>query len=246
MKKHNCTIRQSWRRYWGTTLCFLILLGMGYAQTPKLQYRPYADLRFFHYGFFFGMHAQSMSLVNNGYIDPDTGQQWLVSNDRYEPGFTVGLVGEWRLSQNFAFRLLPTMHFATKHLTFKEQATGDTKFQDVKSTYIALPINIKFTPPRINNYRPYFIAGINPMYDLTIKDQENIMVRPFNFGLEFGFGCDRYLPYFKFIPEIKFCLGLNDILQTDRSALRDQTKQVFTKSVNRVKTKMIVLTFYFE
>jgi hypothetical protein len=107
-------------------------------------------------------------------------------------------------------------------------------------------MDIKFTPPRINNYRPYFIAGINPMYDLTIKSQENIMVKPLTFCLEFGFGCDRYLPYFKFIPEIKFCLGLNDILKTDRSALRDKTKEVFTKSVSEAKTRMIVLTLYFE
>ena len=131
-----------------------------FAQKQRLQYRPYADLRGFHYGFFFGMHAQSIALANNGYIDPDTGQQWLVSNDRYDPGFTVGLVGEWRISENFAFRLLPTMHFATKHLTFKDQVSGERQFQDLKSTYISLPMDIKFTPPRINNYRPYFIAGI--------------------------------------------------------------------------------------
>ena len=217
-----------------------------FAQKQRLQYRPYADLRGFHYGFFFGMHAQSIALANNGYIDPDTGQQWLVSNDRYDPGFTVGLVGEWRISENFAFRLLPTMHFATKHLTFKDQVSGERQFQDLKSTYISLPMDIKFTPPRINNYRPYFIAGINPMYDLTIKSQENIMVKPLTFCLEFGLGCDRYLPYFKFIPEIKFCLGLNDILKTDRSALRDKTKEVFTKSVSEAKTRMIVLTLYFE
>ena len=138
------------------------------------------------------------------------------------------------------------MHFATKHLVFRDQVSGQKQYQDVKSTYISLPMNIKLTPPRINNYRPYFIAGINPMYDLTVKDQENILLKPFNMFLEFGFGCDRYLPFFKFIPEIKFCFGLADILDKDRSSLRDKSKEVFTRSVTKGKTNMIVLSFYFE
>ncbi len=233
-------------------ICFCLLFmgcmanGTAYSQKQKLRYKPYTDLRNFHYGFFFGLHAESLQLPNTGYIDSETGQQWLVSNDRYDPGFTVGIVGEWRLSENFAFRLLPTMNFGTKHLVFTNQPTGERQYQDVKSTYISLPFNIKFAPPRINNYRPYFIAGVNPMYDLTVKDQDNIMVKPFNVFLELGFGCDRYLPYFKFIPEIKFCFGLGNILETDRTALRDKTKEVFTKSVSRAKTNMIILSFYFE
>ena len=84
------------------------------------------------------------------------------------------------------------------------------------------------------------------MYDLTVKDQENILLKPFNMFLEFGFGCDRYLPFFKFIPEIKFCFGLADILDKDRSSLRDKSKEVFTRSVTKGKTNMIVLSFYFE
>ena len=233
-------------RHWLLLVFFsLLCTGVG-AQERKLQYRPYADLRNFHYGFYLGLHQQSLQLPGNGYVDPETGSQWIVSNDRYDPGFTVGLVGEWRLSSAWAFRLLPTMHFATKHLVFRDQVSGQKQYQDVKSTYISLPMNIKLPPPRINNYRPYFIAGINPMYDLTVKDQENILLKPFNMFLEFGFGCDRYLPFFKFIPEIKFCFGLADILDKDRSSLRDKSKEVFTRSVTKGKTNMIVLSFYFE
>lgn len=38
--------------------------------------------------------------------------------DRWDTGFTVGVLGEFRLSDNFAFRLAPTMYFGTRHLTF--------------------------------------------------------------------------------------------------------------------------------
>ena len=116
----------------------------------------------------------------------------------------------------------------------------------LKSTYIACGVHLKFTPPRINNYRPYLTAGLTPMYDLTVKDQENIQVKPFNLMLELGLGLERYLPYFKFIPEIKFCFGLLDILEKDRSSLRDESKKIFTQSVDKGKTNMVVLSFYFE
>ncbi|MDD7250519.1 MAG: outer membrane beta-barrel protein [Prevotellaceae bacterium] len=226
-------------------LALLPLVGIR-GQVQRVQYRPYVDLKKFHYGFFIGLHDESLRLINNGYVDPATGRQWFVDNDQFNPNFTVGLVGEWRLSQYFALRLLPTMHFGNKHLTFRDQVSGDQQYQDLKSTYIACGVHLKFTPPRINNYRPYLTAGLTPMYDLTVKDQENIQVKPFNLMLELGLGLERYLPYFKFIPEIKFCFGLLDILEKDRSSLRDESKKIFTQSVDKGKTNMVVLSFYFE
>ena len=41
--------------------------------------------------------------------------------------------------------------------------------------------------------------------------------------LEAGMGCDLYMPFFKFIPEIKFCFGLTNVLQKKRTDLTDPT-----------------------
>ncbi len=212
----------------------------------KVQNKPYIDLRPFHYGFSIGLHQQSLRLPNSGYIDPETGQQWQVSNDRFDPGFTVGLIAEWRINSYLGFRVLPTMHFANKHLTFREKTTGALEYQDMKSTYIALPIDLKIAAPRHNNYRPYLLVGGYGMYDLNSKSQANIATKQLSFGFEVGFGCDYYMPFFKFCPELKFCFGLNDELQTNRSKLNDQTKNIFTKSVKDAHTTTIVLTLHFE
>lgn len=212
----------------------------------KVQNRPYIDLRKFHYGFSFGIHQQSLIMPTSGYIDPETGKQWFTSNDRYDPGFTVGLIADWRMSQNLSVRLLPTMHFANKHITFREQQSGDTEYQDMKSTYISLPIDLKIAAPRHNNYRPYVLAGAYAMYDLVGKSQANLLMKKFNYGLEVGIGCDYYLPFFKFCPELKFCYGFNDILETNRSSLIDKSKEAFTRSVKSARSSMFVLTFHFE
>ncbi len=216
------------------------------AQKRKLQHRPYLDQRKLHYGFLFGFHLQDLELRNNGYIDPQTGEQWYADVDSYNPGFSVGVLGELRLNTYLSLRLTPTMHFGQKHVLFHEQVSGRDTTQNIKSTYISIPLDLKFAAPRYNNFRPYLVAGVNPMIDLTTRKRRALMMKPVDCYLEIGMGCDIYLPYFKLNPELKFCFGLADILQKERTDLIDATLQKFTKSLDSASSKMIVLTLYFE
>ena len=211
-----------------------------------MQYKPFIDERRFHYGFFVGLHDQTLNLENNGYIDPATGAQWLVENDQHGPGFSVGVLGEWRMHKYLGLRLMPSLHFGSKHLKFRNLADGTTAGQNMKSTYIALPLNLKVSAPRYNNFRPYVIAGLNPMIDLTARKRHALRTKPMDCYLEVGMGCDIYLPFFKLIPELKFCFGLADILQKDRSDLIDTSLLKYTEAVDKARSKMIVLTLYFE
>jgi len=65
-------------------------------------------------------------------------------------------------------------------------------------------------------------------------------------GVEFGFGCDIYLPYFKLCPELKFCFGLADVLEPDRSDLANPLDRVYSQALSRATSRLIVLTFNFE
>ena len=53
------------------------------------------------------------------------------------------------------------------------------------------------------------------------------------------------MPYFKFIPEVKFCIGLTDVLDRDRE-FPDPTDIKYTNSIKKMVSSMIVLSFYFE
>ena len=72
------------------------------------------------------------------------------------------------------------------------------------------------------------------------------MMKDFDFMVEFGVGCDFYMPFFKLIPELKFCFSLMDVLEKNRSDLLDENLKKFTDSVDKAVSKMIVLSFYFE
>ncbi|MBQ9202845.1 MAG: PorT family protein [Prevotella sp.] len=230
------------------------------AQTDRhVQHKPYIDLRPMHFGILVGMHLQDLELTNIGpnMIADEEGnmqqQEIYCDADRWSPGFSVGVLGELRLHENFTLRVTPTMHFGAKHLTFVNKLLPDekglptTKTQDLKNTYFSVPLDIKFAAPRWNNYRPYVMAGVNAMFNLTGSDQDMIRLKRFNTMLEVGMGCDFYLPFFKLIPELKFCFGLNESLDTNHiNELRDANLRAYAGSVSSAKSKMVVLTFYFE
>lgn len=225
----------------------LLTMGLGTirAQQRTVMNRPYIDQRRFHYGFLAGIHMQDMELKQNGYTDA-SGNQWFAEIPNFEPGFSVGILGELYLTKHLALRLIPTMHFGTKNVTFRNTKNNERQYQSIKSTYISLPLDLKFSAERFNNYRPYAMVGVNPVVDLTVKKQKQLLLKRFDCFLEVGFGCDFYSPWFKFIPEIKFCYGLMNIIDKDRSDVTDNSQLIFTQSVDKARSKMIVLTFYFE
>lgn len=228
-------------------ILFLLILTATtlFAQQRKVQNKPYIDYRRLHYGFFVGVHMQDLELVNNGYITPE-GEQWYADVAAYSPGFSVGVLADLRINSFLSLRLIPTMHFGDKTVVFREKNSDERERQQIKSTYISLPLEVKFTAERFNNYRPYVIAGVSPMIDLTVKKQRPILVKPFDLMLEFGLGCDFYLPFFKLNPELKFAFSILDILDKNRSDLIDMNYLKYTESLGGATAKMVVLSFYFE
>ncbi len=216
------------------------------AQELRIQNRPYLDQRLLHYGFFIGLNMMDMEVKNNGYIDPATGEQWYTDVDNFQPGFSVGIIGELRLNKTFGLRVQPSIHFGQKHVFFHEQVSGRDSTQNIKSTYISVPIALKVAAPRYNNFRPYVTLGVAPAIDLTTRKHKALLTEKLDCFIEVGAGCDIYLPYFKLIPELKFCFGLRDILVHDRTDLIDQTLLKFTKGLDKGTAGMIVLSFYFE
>ena len=249
MSKHNIIV----------TIVLMCAALTAAAQTRKIQHKPYIDLRSMHFGILVGMNMQDIEFENVGpqtitLEDGTTHEETIVcDDDRWNAGFSVGVLADLRLSKHLNLRFSPTMHFGAKHLMFRSLTETDQEGrpmearQDMKNTYIALPFDIKFSAERWNNYRPYITAGISPMLNLTSKNQEYIQLKRSDLFVEVGLGCDLYLPFFKLIPELKFCYSLRDALDHDHAnELQDANLRKYTNAVAKGYSKMIVLTFYFE
>ncbi len=230
-------------------ILYILLLLCPYitlvAQERKLQNKPYIDYRRLHYGFFVGIHMQDLEIANNGFVT-ENGEQWYADVNAYSPGFSVGVLADLRINSYLSVRAVPSLLFGDKKVLFRELKSGNTERQQIKSTYLSLPLEAKITAERFNNYRPYVITGINPMIDLTVKKQKQLLVKKFDCMFEVGLGCDFYLPFFKLNPELKFCFSILDVLEKNRNDLLDENYLKFTRSVDKAVAKMIVLSFYFE
>lgn len=242
-------------------LCFLgLYCAQGFSQERTVQNRPYTDLRTFHFGVLIGTHLQDLELLNSGIttIDIEDGRGPVertvsVDQDRWDAGFTVGVLGELRLNQTFQLRIAPSMYFGTRHLTFRNitdtDATGGPTIQtqDMKTAYVSCALDLIAAGPRFNNHRPYIVAGINPMINLSGKDNDYIKLKRSDLFLELGIGCDFYLPFFKLRPELKFMYSIgNSLDKSHADQIRDKNMLVYSQSASEANSKIIALTFYFE
>ena len=241
------------------TLLYILVIAIATtAQERRPQNKPYIDLRPMHFGILVGFNSQDIEFQNVGpqtivSEDGATTETILCDQDTWDPGFSVGVLADWRLGKHFNLRLSPTMHFGAKHLTFRnlnkldDYGKPQLSTQDLKNTYISFPLDLKFSAERFNNYRPYVIAGVSPMINLSGKAQDYIQLKRYDTMVEIGLGCDFYMPFFKLIPELKFCYSLTDAIDYNHSnELTDLNKRIYSQSVTPGYGKMIVLTFYFE
>lgn len=213
----------------------------------KLLNRPYADLKAWHLGFSVGLHMQDLQFTNNGVVS-DGGEAWFAEQPDFSPGFCVNAMIDFRLSTHFNVRLAPGIWFGNKVVNFVDANSGAKERQNIKSTLLVLPIDLKISALRYRNLRPYLTLGVMPTFDVGKRRASELLhLKKFDTFLTVGLGLDTYFPYFKFIPEVKFCFGLADVLNHKRPDLDDDPSTMkYTNSLDRISSKMIVLTFYFE
>jgi hypothetical protein len=210
-----------------------------------MQHQPYADYKLYHFGFHVGLHSQDLILTNNGLLTPD-GKTWYAEIPNYLPGFSVGVIGDLFLNPYMNLRVSPTIHFGDKTVYFKELTSKEVLRTAIRSNYLSIPLDLKISSMRLNNYRPYVTGGAYGAIDLGRKKGNLLLFKQIDYGFEFGFGCNMYMPFFKLAPEIKFKFGLADLLEKNRSDLSNEQDKIFTETLSKATSRMIVLTFNFE
>lgn len=229
-------------------ICFLLLLTLSVninGQHRKLQNLPYTDRRQFHLGFTLGTHTQDLILTHSG-IEDENGEVWFSEIPQYSPGFTVGLIGDIYMNRNLNLRFIPSLHLGDKLFIFKEQTSGEEFKTRIRNNYVSLPVQIKISSQRTDNFRPYLLVGGYMNFELVQKKNIAVLLKQNDFGFEFGIGCDLYLQLFKLAPELKFSFGLRDILEKDRGALNDKELLKYSNSLNKATSRFITLSFNFE
>ncbi len=236
-------------------LLVLFIYASGFSQEERPRNLTAFDLKRLHFGFTVGFNAMDVGLKRNfqaeDFIYADL--------SHVLPGFQVSIVSDLRLTKNWNMRFLPGISFGSREIYYYEydqgQGTGDlVRIADADNpvalgpSFLDFPFHFKYRSERVNNYRPYLVGGVNFRYDMSAKREydgessEYVKFKPADFYLEFGFGVDTYLRYFKFAPEIKLAVGLRNILADEGRPPYLQ----FVESIERVTSYIIMLNFHFE
>ena len=227
-------------------LLFLMFFIAGFCQknNTKIENLQNFDKQKLHFGYFIGFNQYNYKLdykINPNYAT------WIEESI----GINIGLIGDLRINEYINLRFEPGLHTNKLNLRFNERSkftqNSDT-IRSVKSSYIHIPLLIKLSTKRLDNFRPYLIGGVSTSFNLSSnqnspEDNKNNVFRlkANNLYYELGFGIDFYLQYFKFSPSIRGIFSLKDELVPD-----DDVASPWTGNIENLSTRgfFINLTFH--
>jgi hypothetical protein len=233
----------------------ILVYSQAHSQEEKLKHIPEFDLKRIHFGFTVGINTMDLAIKR----DYDAEDFVYADVSRVLLGFQVSIVSDLRINQNWNLRFLPGISFGSREVdfyTYDANGLGDmVEIKDVDNpvalgpSYLDFPLHLKYRSDRLNNHRPYLVGGLNFRYDMSAKKKydsdsnEYLKFKPADLYVEFGFGVDNYLKYFKFAPEIKLAVGLFNIIDPDD--VRPPHEQ-FVRSIERATAYIVMLNFHFE
>lgn len=231
-----------------TILVLLLLVPAlsAMAQRQTIKNLPYYDQRLLHWGFCLGVNTPDIVFTHSG---SEAAEGWWATCPNVNTAFFVGLMGDGAITEHLNIRLTPMLYFQERAIAFERTLPTwerEQRTQSLKTTYLELPLSLKVSTRRINNYRPYLVTGIQADIDMTHEKETPIVFHRFDFGAHIGLGCDFYLPFFKLAPELRFNLGLLDMIDHERKGLQDQTMMPYTNAIQSARNKSMSLIFWFE
>ena len=169
-------------------------------------------------------------------------------------GFNVGLVGNVRINDYIDIRLEPGLVISRRELNYSQTYFTSIAFEDkdlireIQSTFIHVPLLVKFSSKRINNVKPFVVAGISTALNLSSQqdnpddNSKNVFrVSKNNMYYELGIGIDLYLTWFKFTPSIRGVFSMQDELIKDIDP-----NSPWTQNIAQMQTRGVFINFTFQ
>jgi hypothetical protein len=212
---------------------------------------PNFDDRFIHYGYFVGINSYDYKFSYDGeYYESELNDIEVLTNT----GFNVGLIGDLRINKHINIRIEPGLYYSKRDLMYPKNSlliNDSDRLRETKSTYIHLPLMLKFSAARINNFRPFILTGVSTDFNLSsnsknIDDNFSNVFRTEsqNLNYEIGLGFDFYLYYFKFSPSIRGIFSMKNELIPDNPNTIGQSP--WTNPINKMVSRGFAINLTFE
>jgi len=225
-------------------LFFFCIVTQVSAQRRHPENLPKLDQQLAHFGYSLGLNSMSFTIRPSvEYFLMDT--VYAIETGHYV-GFNINMIANLRLLEYLDLRFLPGLMFGQRNLEYKllQDSTFNRHTMMIESTFLDFPVLLKYKAARLNNFRPFLIAGGSFRVDLAAQkkvdpdDMPKIRLSPLDAYYEIGLGADFFLEYFMFGIELKGSFGIFNMVKYDDTE--------FTQAYSRLNSKMLILSFHFE
>ncbi|PLX13548.1 MAG: PorT family protein [Marinilabiliales bacterium] len=235
------------KKFIGILFLSLFFQGIKAQDDVTLNYQG-VDHKKIHFGFTVGFNTMDFDITPS--MQPYGADSAVLIPELNDlvPGFHVGIVSDLRLNDNWNLRFLPGISLGQRKILFYDSNQQVVSEMKIESTFIDLPLSLKYKSVRIHNTRPYLIGGINIRNDMARNKEFNedeeiyIKLKPFDLYYEIGVGIDFYLAYFKFSTEIKYSVGSLNVVSSD--VYEDHPQ--YANSIDKMKSRMFMVSLHFE
>lgn len=186
----------------GVFLFFLTLLAWNsFGQSKKYTqlFKEDYDNKRIHFGMQFGF-STAKYFVSAATIDS--------INTPGSFGFNIGGTINYALSDYLELRSGLNVALYSRKIAWYNPTTRDSESKFRESTWLEIPMLVKFRSLRRKNHRAFLIGGAKFGWESNKRGSTDLMGNQIDLSLEYGFGFEKFNKYFKFTPEIRFSNGI--------------------------------------
>jgi hypothetical protein len=229
----------------GIFICPLI----GNAQLREELNLPDHDQQHYHFGINLGINRSHFLFTFHPlFLQRDS---VMVVESVNSTGINLAWLVNLNLSEHFDIRTYPLdLTFTEKafeyNLKYPDRPGGEDSvtLKKIQGISLTLPIQLKFSSDRIDNFKVFMMAGGKIEYDLAAsagekQAQELIKLKRFDYGIEAGLGFHFYFPFFVLTPEVKIGWGLGNLHSRDPDLK-------FSNVIDKINSRTITFSFTVE
>jgi hypothetical protein len=240
------------RKIINTGIAILFCPLVGFSQLREQMNMEDHDDKRIRFGINLGANRAHFSFTHHPvFLQPAPFDSITVVESVNSTGINLAWMVNYRLNEHFDLRTYPVnLTFTEKNfeynVTYPDRPAGEDSVtgKKIQSISLSIPIQIKFSSDRINNFKVYMMGGGRVEYDLASnagarKAEEKVKLRRFDYGIEAGIGFHFYFEMFVLTPEIKMGWGIGNLHSRDENLK-------YSKVIDKINSRMISFSLTVE